>query len=670
MMKITMAVLLAAAALFNNPTAKQSRLLTEVGRMIEREHYLHPVIDDAFSAGVWNACVNSLDTRKYVFLQEDITALQAYRHSLDNELHGDSVRFFAVITSLFSQRYDEAAATWRKLLAQPFRFNDKDSIFPDRSYTGFSAGQQEREQRWHRFLQQRVFEKLVLLQQQRAQSKPNDTLHSKTNAQLEQMARTSLLRQQERLFTRFHATNADQLFSNYLNAIAHYVDPHSDYFPPIEKQAFDQSMAARFYGIGVQLREDEEGNVMIQGIDAGGPAWKNGVLAAGDRIVKIGQDSTGSFTEVEGMALTDVVRLIRGEKGTTVRIGCRRPDGTIVTAFIVREEIKPEEAAARSAVIEEKGKKTGYIYLPVFYDDFAHADGAHCADDVERELKKLMAANIDGLVIDLRNNGGGSLAQVIKMAGLFTGRGPVVQVKNGNGQSQVLSSDRPEALYNGPLTVMVNELSASASEIFAAVIQDYKRGLIIGSATLGKGTVQRPIPLGAEEDGAIKLTIQKFYRINGGSTQLKGVIPDITIPDSYETMEMREGYRPAAMDWDMISPANYAVKENPKMDQLIEQQAGSRIDANKRFDTIRQHNALLEQYQEDHQQNRGLLQQRFREQLLKRTAISRQFASVVILPEQERLVVYGAKKDWAAKIATDLYIKQAVMATYLIDSAP
>lgn len=661
MIKISLSLLLAAAVLSGSAQTTQSKLLSATSTLLERGHYLHPVVNDEFSEGIWDTYINNLDTRKYVFLEEDIAQLKAYQHTLDNELHGDSVRFFPAAAQLFARRYDEAAATWRKLLTKPFPLHDKDSICPDQRYTGFAANTHEREQRWRRYLQQRILEQLVTLQQQRKQSKPADSLHQKTDQQLEQMARNNLLRQQERLFNRFHATDNTQLFANYLNAILHYTDPHSDYFPPVDKAAFDQGMANRFYGIGVQLREDEEGNVSVTGVDAGGPASKSGMMMTGDRIIKVGQGNEGPFTEVEGMGIAEVVKLIRGEKGTTVRIGCRRPDGSIAIAFIVREEIKPEESAARSAIITANGKKTGYIYLPVFYDDFAHADGAHCADDVEKELTKLMVENIDHLIIDLRNNGGGSLAQVIKMVGLFTGRGPVVQVKAGNGQLQVLSSEQPEALYKGPLTVMVNELSASASEIFAAAIQDYQRGMIIGSATLGKGTVQRTIPLETEAYGAIKLTIQKFYRINGGSTQLKGVLPDVLLPDSYETMEVREAYRPFAMGWDMIEPADYTVKSGPGWEQLV-QKADSSGHTDKRFATIARYNTMLEKYHEV--QGHSLLQKQYKEQMLQRTAISRQFAAIVVLPEAERLTVSNTKKQWADKLAADIYIRQAVLNAY------
>lgn len=651
-----MGVWLAASVLLNTTPAQQGLLLKRVGALLEQQHYLRPAIDDQFSEDIWNAYVNSLDTRKNIFLQEDIQQLQAYRLSLDNELHGDSIRFFPAITKLFARRYGEASTIWEKGLSHPFVFHDRDSIFPDQTYADFPANEAERVQRWNNFLRQRVFERFIMLQEQRGQAKPGDATYRKTDKQLEQMARESLLRQQNRLLARFHTYSEDKLFAGYLNAIVHCTDPHSDYFPPIDKQAFEQSMANRFFGIGAQLREDEEGNILIDALDAGSPSWKSGLLAAGDRIVKIGQGTAGPFTEVEGMPLTDVVRLIRGEKGSTVRIGCRKSDGRSVTVPLVREEIRPEEAAARSAVIYRDGKKTGYIYLPAFYDDFTHAEGAHCADDVEREVKRLMAEQVQGIIIDLRNNGGGSLAQVVRMAGLFVGQGPVVQVRGSNNQLQVLVSERP-ALYNGPLTVMVNEFSASASEIFAAAIQDYQRGVIIGSATLGKGTVQRTLLLGEEEYGAVKLTTQKFYRINGGSTQLKGVIPDVELPDSYETMEIREGYRPAAMDWDRIPSAAYTIKDSLNIEQLT-MQVNEKTEADKRFDTIRQGNVWLEQFRDEH--SRGMLLQQFRGQLQQRALLSRQLAAVVVLPGSERLDVRGAKEQWAEKVAKDIYIKQAL----------
>lgn len=634
----------------NDPTAEKKKLLNMVGMMLEQKHYLTPVINDDFSRKVWDTYINAIDIRKFIFLQADVDQLKAYRNYLDNEIHGDSLKFFPEVTQLYAKRYEETAVIYQELLSKPFTFNKKDSIRTGPEQVDFPKDQSERVRRWRVYLKRVTLEKMIELQ---------ETNPGKKEAQLEQLARESVLKQQERMLARFRSFQEDKLFTGYVNVITHYVDPHSDYFPPLDKQAFDQSMANRFFGIGAQLK-DVDGTVTIAGVDPGSPSWKSGVLAVNDQIVKVGQGEDGVMTDVVGMELSDVVRLIRGNKGTTVRIGCRKTDGRLITVPMVREEIKPEETLARSAVIWKDGKKAGYIYLPVFYDDFGHADGAHCADDVAKEVTKLKAENVSSIIIDLRNNGGGSLTQVVKMLGLFIGKGPVVQVRMGPDQGQVLKSDLPEALYSGPLTVMVNELSASASEIFAAAIQDYGRGIIIGSATFGKGTVQQTIPFADAKYGAVKLTIQKFYRINGGSTQLKGVIPDIVLPDMYETLKIREGDKPSALGWDRIPEADYKAKENKEIPALA---------ADPVFKVIADNNTWLESYLD--KTSAGMLLPEYKAEFLKRRKIAKQNEMILQLAEGKKMDVRPVAQasgvlyqKWLERISRDIYIEQALKVTH------
>jgi carboxyl-terminal processing protease len=628
--------------------------------MLEQRHYAQPLINDKFSEGIWKAHIKSLDNRKNIFLEEDIQTLSDSKLWLDNELHGDTIKFFPAVTSLFEKRYREVAVIYTRLLAQPFIFNNKDSIFPDQELVEFPLNEVERERRWNNYLKQIVLEKLTALQEQRTQSKSGSALYGKTDKQLEQMARESLLKQLDRKLTRYFAQDAQQLFSNYINSIVRYADPHSDYFPPIDKKEFDQHMANRFFGIGSLLKEDEEGRVIIASLDAGGPAWKSNALAINDQIVRVAQGTTDTPTEVEGMSVKEVARLIRGEKGTTVRLYCRKGDGSIATVALVREEIRREEAGARSAIIMKEGKKTGYIYLPVFYDDFAHADGAHCADDIEQEVNKLKAQNVSSIIIDLRNNGGGSLVQVVKMVGLFVGSGPVVQVKAAKGAPQVLVSSR-EPIYTGPLAVIVNELSASASEIFAAAIQDYKRGVIIGSATFGKGTVQTEMQLGQEKEGALKLTVKKFYRIDGGSTQQKGVIPDVVLPDIYETQDIHEGDMPFALDWDRIQPVAFTPKNSVDVDQLTAQ-AQKDINQDSAFINIRRFNDSLENFKRI--KGHGFTPDQLKAHLVQRARIFRQFETVLQLPEKKKMDVRELpEKDqgrWVKALARDIYLEQVL----------
>jgi len=380
------------------------------------------------------------------------------------------------------------------------------------------------------------------------------------------------------------------------------MDPHTTYFPPVEKRGFDEEISGHFFGIGAQLKE-EDNQIKIATLLPGGPATKSGKMQVNDIILKVAQGANEPV-EVTGYEVTDVVKLIRGNKGTEVRLTIKKADGTIFVLPLIRDEIVQDESFARSVVAKQGDKKIGYIFLPEFYADFENPNGSRCSADVAREITKLKAEHIDGLVLDLRGNGGGSLAEVVQMVGLFIKQGPVVQVRDRNAAPVTLSDNEQSVLYDGPLAVMVNELSASASEIFAAAIQDYKRGIIVGStSTYGKGTVQRNLPLGKPvnmatgetEYGALKLTFEKFYRINGNSTQLKGVTPDVILPDQLDYIKFREKDQPSALKWDQIPQSTYDVWNNTFDWQSIEQKAEERVEKNPAFNTIKSNTTWLSQ---------------------------------------------------------------------------
>ena len=342
------------------------------------------------------------------------------------------------------------------------------------------------------------------------------------------------------------------------------MDPHTDYLAPVEKRSFTEQMSGVIYGIGAQLGADDNG-VKIASVSPGGPAWKSGQLVMNDVITKVAQGDQEPV-DIAGYEVTDAVKLIRGDLGSEVRLTVKKLDGTIKVVALKREKIVLDEGYARSAVITKGADKIGYIWLPDFYADFDREEGARCSKDVAIEVEKLKAEKVKSIIIDVRFNGGGSLYEVVQMVGLFINKGPVVQIRDKEGRSQVLADEIPGTIYDGPLVVMVNEFSASASEIFAAAIQDYKRGIIVGStSTYGKGTVQRNVSFGKPLDslgiqteyGAVKLTFQKFYRINGSSTQRKGVASDIVLPDEYELFKYRERDNPAALAWDQIQSSKY-----------------------------------------------------------------------------------------------------------------
>ncbi|NNV57666.1 carboxy terminal-processing peptidase [Limnovirga soli] len=576
--------------------AKQQKLLSAIGNILEAKHYSPKAIDDAFSKAVFKKYIDDLDPDKNLFLQADITAFSKFQTTIDDEIKGNAaIQFYPTVGGIYLKRIVDAMSIYKEVLAQPFDFNVQEVAQLDGDKLDYAANEAARKELWRKRTKFMTLERFIDLQQQREKSNGKDTSVDKTDAELEQQARTKVLAALDRNYNRLKLVFDDNMqFSTFVNTITDLMDPHTAYFAPVEKRAFDEEMSGRFYGIGAQLKE-EDGNIKIASLITGSPAWKSQKVQVNDIIVKVAQGSA-TPVDVTGYAVTDAVKLIRGTKGSEVRITFKKGDGTMEVVTIIRDEIVQDETFARSAVINDGDKKIGYIFLPEFYADFERADGNRCSADVAAEIKKLKSENVAGIILDLRNNGGGSLYEVVQMVGLFIKSGPVVQVKDRDGKPATLSDTDPSVLYDGPLTVMVNELSASASEIFAAAIQDYKRGVIVGStSTYGKGTVQKQLPLGKPLDvfsgqtefGALKLTFEKFYRINGGSTQLNGVTPDIILPDTYEYLKFREKDNPSALSWDQIPQAKYEYPANAVNLAEIKVKADDRIKSNTSFGIIK-----------------------------------------------------------------------------------
>ena len=565
----------------------RQQLLTELGKVLEDLHYTPKVIDDQFSKMMFSRYLDQMDGDKTLFLKKDIDSLKVFETSLDNEIHGSPIAFVPAVSSLYDRRMAEAAVIYKEMLKNPFSFSDNETAELDGEKLSWAKNEEERNDRWRKKLKFLILERFYDLQEQREKNKNEKDFVVLADSALERNAREKVLKVMNDNFARIKSTFSEEVrFSTYLNTITNMMDPHSDYFAPVEKRAFDERMSSEFFGIGAQLTKDDYG-IKIASIITGGAAYKSGQIVVNDIIIKVAQGS-GDPVDVSAYATEDAVKLIRGNKGTEVRLTLKKEDGTIKVVSLIREKVEQDQGLARSAVIQQGSKKIGYILLPDFYSNFDDANGHHCAEDVAEELKKLKAEKVDGIVIDIRTNGGGSLYEVVKMVGLFIKSGPIVQVKDRSGNvDQMTWRDNDESiLYDGPLAVLVNEFSASASEIFAGAIQDYNRGIIIGSSsTFGKGTVQRQIPFGSRNDfstsrtdmGAMTLTFQKFYRVNGGSTQLKGIVPDIIIPDKYEYYKVREKDMPEALAWDEIQKAtflewqpkefitNIAAKENAKI---------------------------------------------------------------------------------------------------------
>ena len=565
-----------------NPESSEVRhrkLLSTVGRLLESEHYSPKVIDDKFSKEVFDAYLKTLDPEKNILLQTDIDSLKVFATTIDDEIHGATIQFEPAANSMYERRAIEVKKIFESIIQNPFDFTADDSLKMDFDNMGYPKNEAERIQRWNLSIKYKVLDRFVTLIEDRAKhaaakaiadtSKIKDTVKDnfviKSDAALEIEARATVKKSYVKRFSLLEKSfDKEKRFESFLNTITGLMDPHTDYFAPVEKRSFTEQMSGTFYGIGAQLTQDDNG-VKIASIQPGGAAWKSGQLVVNDVIVKIAQGAEEPV-DVSGYETTDAVKLIRGDLGTEVRLTVRKPDGTTKIVSLIREKIVLDEGFARSAIIQNGNDKYGYILLPDFYADFEREDGARCSKDIAKEVEKLKAEKVKGIIIDIRYNGGGSLYEVVQMAGLFIDKGPIVQIRSKEGKSQVLSDETPGILYDGPLVVMVNEFSASASEIFAGAIQDYKRGLIVGStSSYGKGTVQRNVSFGKPLDamgiqteyGAVKLTFQKFYRVTGSSTQRKGVVPDVVFPDDYEFLKYREKDNPSALPWDEMERAKY-----------------------------------------------------------------------------------------------------------------
>ncbi|HEV8081076.1 MAG TPA: carboxy terminal-processing peptidase [Chitinophagaceae bacterium] len=553
----------------DNPRSKNEKILRNVGIVLEQGHYSPKKIDDNFSKLVFKKYIEDLDPDKYIFLQKDLDAFKKYETTIDDEIHGSNLESYYSISNIYVSRLNEIINSTKATLSKPFTFTAEEDIVMDGAKRTYSKSDAERNDYGRKRLKYLVLSRYSDLIDERKKNIGTPGYVTKADSTLEREARTQVKKQMDRYFSNLITHNTqDAMFSDFVNAITNTMDPHTSYMAPVDKRSFNELLSGTFYGIGAQLKEDD-GKIKIAGLVNGMPAFKSGQIQVEDELIKIAQGNSEPV-DVTGYSVTDAVKLIRGAaKGSEVRLTLRKTDGSIKVVSLLRDKIDIDDTYAKSVIING-AHKIGYIYLPEFYANFDDPQGRRCAVDVAKEIEKLKAENVEGIVMDLRGNGGGSLYDVVDMAGLFIEDGPIVQVKGRDEKPMVLNDRDKGVLYTGPLTVMVDELSASASEIFAAAIQDYNRGIVIGSSsTYGKGTVQRSVSLDPEAEniffkkaatdglGDVKLTFRKFYRVNGGATQLKGVTPDIIIPDRLEYIKIREKDNPDALIWDVISKANY-----------------------------------------------------------------------------------------------------------------
>ncbi|MCX6272007.1 MAG: carboxy terminal-processing peptidase [Bacteroidetes bacterium] len=577
---------------------KDETLIKVIIENLNAGHYKPLPIDDDFSKKAYSLYVKRLDINKRFLIKEDIDQLKQYEYLVDDEIKNGTFKFFDLSNDILNKRVKEAESYCTEILSSPFSFTTDESVETDGDKRDFAKDEKTLKEDWRKILKYEVLSRIdeQLNIQEKAQEKKDTSVEIKTFAQLEKDAREKVKKRYDDYYHRLSQDRRDDRLSFYLNCIVNVYDPHTDYFPPKDKENFDIQMSGQLEGIGAQLQE-KDGYIKVAGIVPGSPSWKQGQLKEGFIILKVAQGNAEPVDVVD-MRLDDAVKLVRGKKGTEVRLTVKKPDGSLLVIPIIRDVVVLEETFAKSAILRIPGSdiKIGYIYLPSFYADFTNGTGRRAFTDVKKEIEKLSDEKIDGIIFDLRNDGGGSLQDAVDIAGLFIEKGPVVQVKARYGAPYVYEDHDPEVQYGGPLVVMTNTYSASASEIFSAAMQDYNRAVIIGTPnTYGKGTVQRFVELDktlVNQDpdlpplGSLKVTIQKFYRINGGSTQLKGVTPDIILPDVFAFIDRGERESDFPMAWTSIDPVPYTKWNIPPPIQTLKQKTEARIDHDSVFNLI------------------------------------------------------------------------------------
>ena len=553
---------------FENPN-KDKLLMQLISYLLEQGHFQPKDFNDEFSLEVYKRFLNRIDPYRHYFYKSDIEVFKQYEQQLDDQIQNYEIEFFNIVYEKLTQRINESVDVYNDILSKPFDYEINENFNSESEELDYVSSRKEMYERWRKQLKFTTLSSYHdLLSDQQSKSNNSD-LTTKTKEQIEEESRLSTLGNLEQTAIYFNDLRRDDWLSIYINSIAESFDPHTYYFAPQDKDRFDASMSGKYEGIGARL-EKKMNEIRITELISGGSAWRQNKLQVGDIILKVRQEDENEAVSVLGKRLDDAVKLIKGPKGTSVILTLRRVDGTIEDLKIPRDEIELEETYVKSSILKSDGFIFGVINLPKFYIDFEDLNSRNATTDLKKEIQRLKSEGMNGLVLDLRNNGGGSLKTVVDIGGLFIDKGPIVQVRSTGYDSEVLRDRDPSIIWDGALVILVNEFSASASEILAAAMQDYKRAVIIGSKqTYGKGTVQNIIDLNKMiknntngDMGALKFTTQKYYRINGGSTQLEGVKSDIVLPNRYTYMDMGEKDQDNPLPWDEIQPATYKEWEN------------------------------------------------------------------------------------------------------------
>jgi len=544
---------------------KDKLLIQLISYVLEQGHFDPKDLNDSFSEGVFQDYLDQIDPFKRYFYESDLKEFEKYKTKLDDQILAFDVSFFNLTHERLLKRMAESKTVYTDVLKETFDFNLEESFNTDYEKVGYVSSKKEMKERWRKQLKfSAIANYHDLVSDQERDLENNADTEIKSESELEQEARDATLRSLNELYDFIDDRRRKDWFSVYINAIVEEFDPHTFYFAPEDKDRFDVAMSGKYEGIGARLQKRMD-HITVSEIISGGSAWRQNKLEVGDVILKVRQEDEEEGVNIVGMRLDDAVKFIKGPKGTHVILTLKKVDGSIKDLSIPRDEIELEETYAKSSTVIKNDKKFGVINLPKFYVNFKDYNKRNAASDIKKEIIRLKEEGMEGLVLDLRNNGGGSLKTVVDMAGLFIKEGPIVQVRSTGEPQEVLSDKDRSIIWDGPLVILVNELSASASEILAAAMQDYKRAIVIGSKqTYGKGTVQNVLDLNrmvksstSGDLGALKFTTQKFYRINGGSTQLEGVKSDVVVPNRYSYIDIGEKDQDNPLPWDKIEAASY-----------------------------------------------------------------------------------------------------------------
>lgn len=586
-----------------NDDEKMQTIMISVKNTLSYLHYSPKPINDAYSADVYDKYMEMIDPGKRFFLQTEVDEFSKHKTKLDDYLNKGDLTFYKLTVDKLYERTAEIDKIAQDILSKPINFDEKEEIILEPKIKQYPKNKEELRNEWKKYIKYNILQEIQTLNaKEETQKEKKDSV---TKFKLKDTIKLEILTPQEKqikatqevkdlmtsMFKRFQKRKKMDWFSVYMNAYTEVFDPHTNYFSPQDKEDFDVNFKGKVIGIGATIQESK-GRIKIGTLVVGAPAWKSKQVNEGDEILKVKSKKDEEPINVTGMLVDEAVRFIRGEKGTEVVLTLKKKDGTIKEVKLIREEVAIEDTFARSIIVNGvNGKKYGFINLPSFNADFEDSKGRNASDDIKAELIKLKAQNVEGIILDLRNNGGGSLTEVVDIMGLFMKNGPVVQVKDGNGKIQVMKNKDNAPIWTGPLVIMQNELSASASEILAGAMKDYGRAVIVGSPnSFGKGTVQTFVELNRflnsnDDFGSLKLTIQKFYRINGKSTQLKGVEADIPMKDVYGYEEIGERFDHFALPWDQVGTTNFTAMA-PNSVSSLAQKSENRLSQNKYYQLL------------------------------------------------------------------------------------